>query len=81
MKLGDCQRYMLGIMLINRLESGKRITEEEKRRFVDIMEDKNRKPKKEDIIFKAFKKEYAKSKIEGKRKVTQEETSAFFVRK
>ena len=31
MKLGESLRYMFGMMLINRLESRKRITEEEKR--------------------------------------------------
>ena len=30
-KLGECLRYMLGMMLINGLEKGQKITEEEKR--------------------------------------------------
>ena len=78
---------MLGMMLINSLESGKRITEEEKRQFVDAMEDKDRKPKKEDIVYEDLKKEYVKSKIEGKITVMNKENSkeisddsTFFVR-
>ena len=61
------------MMLINGLEKAKRITEEEKQRFIDVIQDENRKPKEEEVVFGALKKEFAKCKLEGKHKGVQKE--------
>ena len=67
MKMEKCPEYMLGMMLVIGLEKGKKIMNEEKRRLMDVMEDEERNPRSEDVVYYVLKKEYAKSKIEGKR--------------
>ena len=83
MKMEKHPKYMLGMMLVTGLEKGKKITMEEKRRLMDVMEDAERNPRNEDVVFDVMKKEYAKSKIEGKRASMKKENSddsTYFVR-
>ena len=75
MKLEKCPKYMLGMMLVTGLEKGKKIMKEEKQRLMDVMEDEERNPRSEDVVYDVLKKEYAKSKIEGKRASMPKESS------
>ena len=74
MKLERCPKYMLGMKLVTGLEKVKKITKEEKQRLMDVMEDEDRNPKGEDVVYDVLQKEYANSKIEGKRAVMKKES-------
>ncbi len=81
MNLNEHPRYMLGMIMIAGLEDSKKITDEEKRKFREVMENDGRKPKDEKVVIGELKKEYARLKIEGKRDEAKDEaTSTFFAR-
>ena len=79
MNLNEHPRYMLGMIMIAGLEESKKIIDEEKRKFREVMENDGRKPKDEKVVIGELKKEYARLKIEVKRYEAKDEaTSTLF---
>ena len=56
MNLNEHPRYMLGMIMIAGLEESKKITDEEKRKFREVMENDGRKPKDEKVVISELKK-------------------------
>ena len=57
---------MLGMMLIKSLTENKQISGEERRRFVEIIENGDRQLKDDKVLIANLKAEYSRTKIEGK---------------
>ena len=73
LSVGRSSSYVQGMF------GGQQIKEEERRRFLEVLEDENRDPKEESKVMKDFETEYKKLKVEGQR-VTMKDgtTSAYY---
>ena len=60
---------MLGMRLIKSLTENKQISGEERRRFVETIENGDRQPKDDRVLIAKFKAEYSRTNIEGKHDV------------
>ena len=79
LKMSEHCDYMLVVMMIEGLYGGQKIKEEERRRFLEVIEDPtSRGPKEESKIMQDFETEYKKLKVEGQRVTLKDENTAFW---
>ena len=67
LELNNHPRYLLAMMFLGGLSRSKKVTEEEKRRMMEIVEKGDRSPKGENELMDGLRKEFMRSKVEGKR--------------
>ena len=67
LSLHEHSNYLLTMIFLGSLSKNKKLTEEERRRMIEKIENDRREPKAETDLMKSLRIEFIRSKIEGKR--------------